>query len=70
MKLSEILSSRWMHFDSDILGMDETDGCAIDCLRVIRAADDLIRLMPDCDSCEIVGVIQAATHQVDVLYFG
>lgn len=73
--VQESIPARWVDFlESEILGMNAEDGCALDCLRVIRAADALLDLCADLevidDGAHAVMVREAAAAQCGVFYFG
>jgi hypothetical protein len=69
--VAAVISPAWHdHLDAEVLGMDETDGCAVACLTLIRRADDLLALLLDCSDYQRESVRFAVGKQCATYYFG
>jgi hypothetical protein len=68
----DVVSAEWNEAigHEEILSMDATAGCAVDCLNIIAMADVLIGVLRDCEAEHINAVREAAVRQCEVFYFG
>jgi hypothetical protein len=68
--IRQVTEARWGGLDAEILDMPIDAGCAIDCMKVIRAADALLDLLQSISPFQQQAIVDAAEHQCRVYYFG
>lgn len=69
--VERVIDGAWRRFlKPEILGMRASDGCAVDCLAAIRAADVLLEYLRDISWGQMNEIRGIVAHQCEVFYFG